>query len=82
MFFVFFFMLEQVLGLVFCDLTILKDVFILEPFEVLVCFVFLRFIYLFHVCEYTVAVFRHTRKGHQIPLQMVVSHYVVAGNLT
>ena len=24
--------------------------------------------------------FRHTRKGHQIPLQMVVSHHVVAGN--
>jgi hypothetical protein len=29
------------------------------------------------VCEYTV--FRHTRRGHQIPLQMVVSHHVVAG---
>jgi hypothetical protein len=25
-------------------------------------------------------VFRHTRKGHQIPLQMVVSHHVFAGN--
>jgi hypothetical protein len=24
------------------------------------------FIYLFHVYEYTVAVFRHTRRGHQI----------------
>jgi hypothetical protein len=41
---------------------------------------FLIFIYLFYVCEYTVAVFRHTRRGHQIPLQMVVSHHVVAGN--
>ena len=30
-------------------------------------------------CEYTVAVFRHTRRGHRIPLQMVVSHNVVAG---
>jgi hypothetical protein len=30
--------------------------------------------------EYTVAVFRRTRRGHQIPLQMVVSHHVVAGN--
>jgi hypothetical protein len=30
--------------------------------------------------EYTVAVFRHTRRGHRIPLQMVVSHHVVAGN--
>jgi len=34
---------------------------------------------LFYICEYTVAVFRHTRTGHQIPLQMVVSHHVVAG---
>jgi hypothetical protein len=31
-------------------------------------FVFLRFIYLFHVWEYTVAVFRHTRRGHWIPI--------------
>jgi hypothetical protein len=30
--------------------------------------------------EYTVAVFRHTRRGHLIPFQMVVSHHVVAGN--
>jgi hypothetical protein len=30
--------------------------------------------------EYTVAVFRHTRRGHRTPLQMVVSHHVVAGN--
>jgi hypothetical protein len=37
----------------------------------------LRFIYLF---EYTVAVFRHTRRGHQISLQMVVSYNVVAEN--
>jgi phage shock protein PspC (stress-responsive transcriptional regulator) len=29
-------------------------------------------------CKYTVAVFRHTRRGHQISLQMVVSHHVVA----
>ena len=39
----------------------------------------LRFICLFYVYEYTVAVFRHTRRGHQTPLQMVVSHQVVAG---
>jgi hypothetical protein len=38
------------------------------------------FIYLFNVYEYTIALFRHTRRGHQIPLQMVVSHHVVAGN--
>jgi hypothetical protein len=37
-------------------------------------------IYLFHVCGYTVPVFRHTRRGHRIPLQMVVSHHVIAGN--
>jgi hypothetical protein len=39
-----------------------------------------RLIYLFYVREYTVAVIRPTRRGHQIPLQMVVSHHVVAGN--
>ena len=44
-------------------------------------FFFLK-IYLFYVYEYTVDVFRHTRRGHWIPLQMVVSHYVVAGNWT
>jgi hypothetical protein len=37
-------------------------------------------IYLFYVYEYIVAVFRHTKRGHQIPLQMVVSHHGVAGN--
>ena len=30
------------------------------------------FTYLLYVCEHTVAVFRHTRTGHPIPLQMVV----------
>jgi hypothetical protein len=25
-------------------------------------------VYLFYVCEYTVDVFRHTRRGHRIPL--------------
>jgi hypothetical protein len=42
--------------------------------------VFLKKIYLFYVYEYIVAVFRHTRREHGIPLQMVVSHHVVAGN--
>jgi hypothetical protein len=42
---------------------------------------FLRFIY-FYLYEYTVTVFRHSRRGHQIPLQMAVSHHVVAGNCT
>jgi hypothetical protein len=41
------------------------------------------FIYLFYEYEYTVAVFRHIRRGHLIPLlQMVVSHHVIAGNWT
>ena len=37
------------------------------------------FVCLFNVCEYTVAFFRHPRRGSQIPLQMVVSHHVGAG---
>jgi hypothetical protein len=41
---------------------------------------FLRLIFLVYVYEYTVALFRHTKRGHRIPLQMVVSHHVVAGN--
>jgi hypothetical protein len=42
-------------------------------------FFFLK-IYLFIIiCKYTVAVFRHSRRGRQILLQMVVSHHVVAG---
>ena len=36
------------------------------------------FIY-FYVSEYTVAVFRHIRRWHQIPLQMLVSHHVLLG---
>jgi hypothetical protein len=31
------------------------------------------------ICKYTVAVFRHSRRGSQISLWMVVSHHVVAG---
>jgi hypothetical protein len=37
-------------------------------------FFFLSYVYVY---EYIVAVFRHTRRGHQIPLQMVVSQHVV-----
>jgi hypothetical protein len=40
---------------------------------------FLRFIYLFIICKYAVAVFRHSRRGSQISLQMVVSYHLVAG---
>jgi hypothetical protein len=41
------------------------------------------FIYLFlkiYLYDYTVAIFRLSRRGDQIPLQMPVSHHVVAGN--
>ena len=41
-------------------------------------FFFLK-IYLLIICKYTVAVFRHSRRGSQILLGMVVSHHVVAG---
>jgi hypothetical protein len=43
-------------------------------------FLFFKDLFIYFIYEYTVAVFRHIRKGHQIPLQMVVSHRVVAGN--
>jgi hypothetical protein len=43
-------------------------------------FFFFFKIYLFYVYEYTIAVFRHSRRGRQITLQMVVSHHVGAGN--
>jgi hypothetical protein len=41
-------------------------------------FFFLK-IYSFIICKYTVAVFRHSKRGSQISLRMVVSHHVVAG---
>jgi hypothetical protein len=41
-------------------------------------FSFFKKVYSFHICDSTV--FRHTRRGHRISLQMVVSHHVVAGN--
>jgi hypothetical protein len=45
-------------------------------------FFFKRFIYSYYLYEYTIAIFRHTKRGYQIPLQMAVSHHVVAGNWT
>jgi hypothetical protein len=42
-------------------------------------FLFFLILDLFIYYKYTVAVFRHTRRGRQISLQMVVSHHVVAG---
>ena len=37
---------------------------------------------LFYVYKYTANVFRHTSKGHQMPLHLVLSQYVVAENWT
>jgi hypothetical protein len=39
----------------------------------------LTFFKRFITCKYAVAVFRHSRRGCQISLQMVLSHHVVAG---
>jgi hypothetical protein len=47
--------------------------------KALFTFLFKIFIYLFYLYEYTVADFRQTRRGHWIPLQMVVSHHVASG---
>jgi hypothetical protein len=48
------------------------------------CFPFFLFFFLdlFIICKYNVAVFRHTRRGNESSLWMVVSHHVVAGNWT
>jgi hypothetical protein len=48
-------------------------------FFFLIFFFFFLKIHLFIICKYTVAVLRHSRRGRQISLQMVVSHHVVAG---
>jgi len=52
---------------------------LLNHFIFIVKFLFFFKTYLFIIYEYTVTVFRHTRRGHQMSLQMVVSHHVVAG---
>jgi hypothetical protein len=43
------------------------------------CYLFVFKDLLIIIYKYTVAVFRHTRRGHQISLRVVVSHHVVAG---
>jgi hypothetical protein len=48
--------------------------------HLIVDFFFYIKIYIFTIIsKYTVAIFRHTRRGHQISLRMVVSHHVVPG---
>jgi len=41
---------------------------------------FFRFIYFMYVSALSLSSDRHTRRGYQIPLQMVLSHHVFAGN--
>jgi len=65
---------SQVLGLKVCATTTHPA----QVYEVTSSFLFFFFL-IFNVCEYTVAVFIHTRRGHLTPLLMVVSHLVVAG---
>jgi hypothetical protein len=43
-------------------------------------YLFFSKVYLFYIYEYTDTDFRLPRRGHQISLQMVVSHHVIAGN--
>jgi hypothetical protein len=52
---------------------------LLIPREMLPHLFTYSFIYLFIIYKYTVAVFRHSRREHQIFLWMVVNHHVVAG---
>ena len=59
------------LGLVFARQVVLPLRYLLHFFKKDLFYVYV---------QYTVAFFRHTRRGHQIPLQMAVSHHVVAGN--
>jgi hypothetical protein len=42
--------------------------------------IYLFIIIIIIINKYTVAVFRHTRRGCQVSLRVVVSHHVVAGN--
>ena len=64
----------RVLGLQFIALRRNKS----YPLAQLYSYFFLK-IYLFIICKYTVAIFRHSRRGSQISLRMVVSHHVVSG---
>jgi hypothetical protein len=45
-----------------------------------VCMYVCIYLFIYFMYEYSVAVFRHPRRGHLIPLQMAVSHHVVSGN--
>ena len=62
--------------------TLRSDIHLCKIIGIKKTWTFLLKTYLFYVCEYTVAVFRHTRRGHQVPLKMVMNYHVVAGNWT
>jgi hypothetical protein len=48
-----------------------------------ICCQWLFFFKIYLLCMWVhCSLFRHTRRGHRIPLQMVVSYHVVAGNWT
>jgi hypothetical protein len=79
----------QCSGLLICNPPLFPQPVSIVLWLVLFCIVFV-FVFcflvfwvffkdLFIICKYTVAVFRHTRRGSQFLLQMVVSHHVVAG---
>jgi hypothetical protein len=70
------------LSLNFSITTYLFTCLLLFPDIYLSTFLKKIFIYLFNVYDCTVAIFRHTRRGHQIPLQMVMSPNVVAWTWT
>jgi hypothetical protein len=56
-----------------------SNLFFLAGIAQIEFFFFFKDIYLFIICKYTVAVFRHMRRGRQISLSVVVSYHVVAG---
>jgi hypothetical protein len=51
----------------------------LPQFAQLVCLSSLNYLFIY-IYEYTVSAFRHSRGGQQIPLQMLGSHCVGAGD--
>ena len=65
--------LRSVLGV--CPVLLDTGVVVVSGLLISGIFFFFK-IYLFYTYEYTtIALFRHTRRGHQTPLQMAVSHH-------
>jgi hypothetical protein len=76
--------LETLSLLLGCHIQLQHDSLLLHLFYLIMSWLAVISLFLFkdlfYVCEYTVAVFRLTRRGHHILLQMIVSHHVVAEN--